>query len=164
MRIIKQDERTKMLTYSAIIAAVYASLTIALAPISYGPIQLRLSEIMILLVLINPRFKSGLILGCLIANLFSPFGLVDVIFGTLATGLAVFSMARIKNIYLASLMPTLANGIIIGLELSYLLNLPFVETALYVALGEFLVVSVIGIPLYKVITARFPKLIQGKSY
>ncbi len=161
--IIKQDEKTKILVQSAIIAALYAVLTVSMAPISYGPLQLRLSEVMILLVLINPKYKTGLILGCLIANIFSPFGITDMIFGTLATALAVFAMAKIKNIYLASLMPTLANGIIIGLELMYVLNLPFVETALYVALGEFLVVSVIGIPLFKVLTCRFPQVIQGKG-
>ena len=69
MNIKNYDEKTKMLVYSAAIAALYATLTIALAPVSYGPVQLRLSEIMILLVLVNPRFKTGLILGCLIANL-----------------------------------------------------------------------------------------------
>lgn len=164
MNQVKKDERSKMITQTAIVAALYASLTLALAPISYGPIQLRLSEVMVLLVLINPRHKTGLILGCLIANLFSPFGIIDVIFGTLATGLAVFGMARIRNIYLASLIPSIANGLIIGLELTYLLNLPFVETALYVALGEFLVVSVLGIPLYKLITARFPRLSQERGY
>ena len=163
MNIKHHDEKIKMLVYSATIAAIYAALTIALAPISYGPVQLRLSEIMILLVLVNPRFKTGLILGCLIANLFSPLGIVDVIFGTLATAIAVIAMAKIKNIYLASLVPALSNGIIIGLELMYMLNLPFVETALYVALGEFLVVTVIGVPLFKIITSRFPAIIHGKS-
>lgn len=151
-----QSDKTKLIAHSAIIAAVYAALTLAMAPISYGPIQLRLSEIMVLLVLINPRYKTGLILGCLIANIFSPFGIVDVIFGTTATALALLAMARIKNIYVASLMPTLFNGLIIGLELMYMINLPFVETALYVALGEFLVVSVIGLPLYKVLTSKLP--------
>ena len=163
MNIKNYDEKTKMLVYSAAIAALYATLTIALAPVSYGPVQLRLSEIMILLVLVNPRFKTGLILGCLIANLFSPFGIVDVIFGTLATAIAVIAMSKIKNIYLASLVPALSNGIIIGLELMYMLNLPFVETALYVALGELLVVTVIGVPLFKIITSRFPAIIHGKS-
>ena len=152
MNIKNYDEKTKMLVYSAAIAAIYAALTIALAPISYGPVQLRLSEIMILLVLVNPRFKTGLILGCLIANLFSPFGIVDVIFGTLATAIAVIAMSKI-----------LSNGIIIGLELMYMLNLPFVETALYVALGEFLVVTVIGVPVFKIITSRFPAVIHGRS-
>ena len=163
MNIKNYDEKTKMLVYSAAIAALYATLTIALAPVSYGPVQLRLSEIMILLVLVNPRFKTGLILGCLIANLFSPFGIVDVIFGTMATAIAVIAMAKIKNIYLASLVPALSNGIIIGLELMYMLNLPFVETALYVALGEFLVVTVIGVPVFKIITSRFPAVIHGRS-
>ena len=175
-----QNEKTKFIAHSAAIAALYVAITLAIQPISYGPVQFRLSEIMVLLVLINPRYKTGLILGCMIANFFSPFGLVDVIFGTAATALALFAMTAISGnrkvggskqaefkdvitdelstgrLLLASLMPTIINGIIIGLELVYMLNLPFVETALYVALGEFLVVTVIGVPLFKVITNRLP--------
>lgn len=175
-----QNGKTKVIVHSATIAALYVAITLAIAPIAYGPIQLRLSEMMVLLVLINPRYKTGLILGCMIANFFSPFGLIDVVFGTAATALALFSMtaigkkrktasdeqARMANsnmeelstgrLVLASLMPTISNGIIIGLELVYMLGLPFVETALYVALGEVLVVTVLGVPLFKLMTHRLP--------
>lgn len=157
---MNQNEKTRLIVQSAAIAALYAALTLALAPISYGPVQLRLSEILVLLVLINPRYQYGLILGCLIANLFSPMGMADVIFGTLATAISLFAMTKIKHTVLASLMPAIFNGIIIGLELMIILHLPFVESALYVALGEFLVVTVIGVPLYYLITKRYPQLLK----
>ncbi len=152
------NKKTKELAYNAIIAAVYVAITLAIAPIAYGPIQFRVSEVMTLLVLLNPRFAPGLIIGCLIANLYSPLGLPDVIFGTTATTIAVFAMTKIKNIFAASLMPTIVNGIIIGIQLWYLFDLPLLESMFYVALGEFVVVSIIGIPLFKIITAKFPKI------
>lgn len=148
------NTKTKILTTNAIIAATYAILTINLAPISYGALQLRLSEVMTLLALFNPTYIWGLILGCFVANLYSPFGMVDIVFGTLATALAVISMTKIKNIYLSSLMPTIFNGLIIGVVIWYTTNAPLLETILYIAIGEFIVVSIIGIPVYKLIAKR----------
>ena len=132
-------------------AAIYAVLTVAMAPISYGAVQLRLSEVMTLLAFVDPVFIPGLVLGNFIANLFSPFGLPDVVFGTLATFIAVFMMSKMKSMLIASFWPTIANGLIIGLELAIFTGAPFVSTALYVALGEFLVVTVLGYPVFKVV-------------
>lgn len=132
-------------------AAIYAVLTVAMAPISYGAVQLRLSEVMTLLAFVDPVFIPGLVLGNFIANLFSPFGLPDVVFGTLATFIAVFMMSKMKSMLIASFWPTIANGLIIGLELAIFTGAPFLSTALYVALGEFLVVTVLGYPVFKVV-------------
>lgn len=132
-------------------AAIYAVLTVAMAPISYGAVQLRLSEVMTLLAFVDPVFIPGLVLGNFIANLFSPFGLPDVVFGTLATFISVFMMSKMKSMLIASFWPTIANGLIIGLELAIFTGAPFVSTALYVALGEFLVVTVLGYPVFKVV-------------
>lgn len=148
---------TKILIYNAVVAAIYAVLTLLIAPIAYGPVQFRVSEVMTLLVLLNPRLAPGLILGCFLANMASPLGAIDMVVGTAATAIAVLAMTKIKDVYLASLMPTVSNGIIIGIQLSILYHLPLLETIFYVALGEFVVVSLIGIPLYKLVTAKFPK-------
>ena len=142
---------TKELTLIGATAAVYAVLTMIMAPISYGPIQLRLSEIMTLLAFINPTFVPGLVLGTFIANLFSPFGLPDIIFGTLATWIAVYMVSKSKTLFVATLWPTIANGIIIGLMLTVFAGLPFKATAAYVALGQFIVVTLLGYPIFKVI-------------
>ncbi len=160
----KKQEREKMnttkqtreLAMTAIVAALYAVHTLAIAPIAYGAIQFRLSEVMTLLAFYDKKMMPGLILGCLIANLFSPFGMIDVVVGTFATALAVYAMTKTKNLYLASLMPTVFNAIIIGTELWYLLSLPLLETIGYVALGEFMVVSILGVPIYKLVTSRLP--------
>ena len=146
--------KTRFIVYTAILAGIYASLTLSMAPVSYGAIQMRIPEILTLLAFVNPQFAPGLILGCFIANLFSPFGMIDVIVGTFATAVAVYSMRYARNIWIASLMPTMANGIIVGLEIALLAQLPIMETMFYVALGEFIVVTVAGVPVFKSLSKK----------
>lgn len=160
-----QKLSTKKITTIGITAALYAALTVGLAPISYGAVQLRLSEVMTLLAFIDPIFIPGLILGNFIANLFSPFGLPDVIFGTAATAIAVFMMSRSRSMLLCTLWPALVNGLIIGLELTLFASAPFIATSLYVALGEFITVTLIGYPIFKVMMKNqtIDKLIHVNS-
>ena len=145
--------QTKFLVKNALIAALYMTLTISLAPISYGPVQVRISEFMTLLAFWNPKYVMGLVVGCFLANLGSPFGIADVFVGTLATFLAVYMMRYCSGIFLASLLPVLSNVILIGMELMYLAALPAEmpvwSAMLYIAFGEFLSVSVLGIFLGK---------------
>ena len=146
------NSRTLLLNAAA--AALYAALTVALAPISYGPLQVRLSECMTLLAFYHPRWIPGLVVGCLLANLDSPFGMTDIIVGTVATFIAVFAMRFCKSVFWASLCPAVANGLIIGAELLYLAEIPatpesFAMTAFYIGVGEILAVTVIGIPLFR---------------
>jgi uncharacterized membrane protein len=148
---------TRFIARTAIIAAIYAALTIGLAPISYMAIQFRLSEVLVLLAFVNPALAPGLILGTFIANLFSPLGLVDVVFGTIATLMSIVFMIRSKNMWIASLYPTIFNGIIIGLELHFVFALPLALTILQVAAGEFVVVTILGVPLAK-------QLLKNKSF
>ncbi|MGL5256605.1 MAG: QueT transporter family protein [Proteocatella sp.] len=156
-----KNQKTKWLVYTAVVAALYAALTISMAPISYGAIQLRIPEVLTLLAFVNPQFAPGLIIGCFIANLFSPFGMIDALIGTLATAIAVYSMRYAKNMWMASLTPTIANGIIVGIEVAVLCSLPILETMMYVALGEFIVVTVVGVPVFKVISKKIQKYVEG---
>ena len=144
----------KLLVWNAVIAALYAVLTISLEPISYGAVQFRLSEVMTLLAFANPMFVPGLVLGCVIANLFSPLGAIDVFVGSFATFLAIYPMRYCKNVYWASLLPTIANGIIIGIELTVLYQIPIYMSIASVAAGEFVVVSIIGTQLYRIFVQR----------
>jgi len=147
--------KTNDLIRNAIIAALYAALTLALAPISYGPIQVRISEFMTLLAFSNRKCMPGLVLGCFLANIGSPYGLVDIVFGTLATFLAVYTMRFCTNLFTASLLPVIFNGVIIGAELAYLAALPegvsMVATMFYIGAGEFVSVSVLGIIVAKLL-------------
>lgn len=138
----------ELLVKSALIAALYASLTMLL-PFSYLGVQFRVAEVLTLLVFIDRRYVYGLTFGCLIANLGSPLGPIDVIFGTLATLLALQLIARTKNLLLATLWPAIVNGLIIGAILYYLLDLPYLLSAAQVFFGEFVVVTLIGYFLFK---------------
>ena len=78
---------TRSLCLSAIIAALYAALTLLLAPISYGNIQCRVSEAFTVLPMVLPQSIPGLFVGCLIANIFSPTPSIwDIVFGSLTMG------------------------------------------------------------------------------
>ena len=140
---------SKKVAQIGIIAAVYAVLTIFLAPISYGNIQFRMSEILTLFAFFNPIFIPGLTLGTFIANFLSPLGIIDIIFGTAATFISVFMMSKMKNLIVASLWPVVVNGLIIGIELNYLFQLPLALTVFQVAFGEFVVVTLLGVFLFK---------------
>lgn len=109
----------RSLCLGAMVAAVYAALTMALPMLSYGPVQLRFSEALTVLPFFFPEAIPGLFLGCAISNLLSAFGIVDVVFGSLATLLAALWTARIKNPWLAPLPPVLCNMVIIGAEIAW---------------------------------------------
>ena len=83
----------KKLVYSAVIGAVYAALTMVLTPISYGPLQLRISELLCILPFFFPAAAGGLAVGCVIANTMSTAGILDIVFGSLATLLAALCTA-----------------------------------------------------------------------
>ncbi|MDD3225318.1 MAG: QueT transporter family protein [Clostridium sp.] len=148
---MKNFFNTKNLVKTAMVAAVYGALTFFINPISYGPVQFRLTEIMVLLAFIDGSYVPGLVLGCIIANLFSPLGIADVVFGSLATFIAVLFVSKTKNLLFATIWPSIINGIIIGLELKFISKLPFFLSAGEVALGEFVVVTIIGYPIFKTI-------------
>lgn len=140
----------KLIAINAMIASIYAVLTLAISPIAYSEIQFRLSEIMVFLAFYNKKFIPGLTIGCIVANLFSPMGLLDVVFGTTSTIIVCISMYLIKNRYLAAIAGALITGIIIGGELWYAYQIPYLINALYVAIGE-LIVLIIGALVFKIL-------------
>lgn len=141
----------KNMTRLALVAAMYAVLTVVIAPLAFGEIQFRFSEVLVLLCFYRKDYAPALIVGCFIANLFSPMGLMDIIFGTLATAAAVIPMYYMKNIYLAALLPIVSNGIIVGTELTIAFGTPIWLNMLSVAFGELVVVGIIGIIVFKML-------------
>ena len=143
----KQLFSTRSLCQAAIIAALYAALTLALPAISYGEWQCRISEALTLLPVLMPQAIPGLTVGCLLANLMSPVGAADIIFGTLATLIAALGTWKFRsNMVLAAACPVLSNGIIIGAMLSIFYGLPLWLTMIQVAVGE-LVAVLLGVAL-----------------
>lgn len=139
--------KIKDLVQIAIVATLYVALTWALAPISYGSIQFRISEILMLLVLFKPSYAIGLILGCFISNTTSSLGWYDMVFDTLATIIALIPMLKIKNIYVSAIFPVVSNAIIVAIELYFALGIePIWLSMLTVGLGEAVVIYLLGIP------------------
>ena len=143
---------TNFLVKSAAVAALYAVLTLLLPVASYGPIQFRFSEILVLLVFYNKRFIPGLVLGCAIANLFSPMMVFDVVFGTLSSYIAFKLMQKAKNIYVASIFPVLLVSVpAIGTWLILASDEVFLVLLMQFMLSEFVMVSIIGVILFKLL-------------
>ena len=151
----------KYITLSAIIAALYAAITLLFAPISYGPVQFRISEALTLLPVLFPQAIPGLTLGCLIANLLGSATPWDVIFGTLATLLAALLTRHWrKNLWLAAAAPVLCNAIIVGLVLHFTLaDALLFPTILSVGLGEAVVVYALGVSMILAFK-RSPRMLQ----
>ena len=102
---------TRDLTLAAVLAAVYAALTITLPVPQYGAVQIRFAEAL-------TAATPGLFVGCIIANLFSPF-VLDVVFGSMATLLACLWTSRMTSRWLAPLPPVLCNAVIVGAEIAW---------------------------------------------
>ena len=133
-----------------------AALTLLLAPISYGPVQLRLSEAFTVLPMVLPQSIPGLFVGCLIANIFNPSpSIFDIVFGSLTTLLAAYGTYKLRNKpILAATCPVVANGLIVGTMVWALSHeFPLLIQIGLIALGEFGSVFV-GMVLLTVLKSR----------
>ena len=131
----RTTETIKMITSNAVLAALYAILTIVCTPFAYGPIQFRISEILVLVCFFNKKYSIGLIIGCFLANLNSPTMTLDILFGTAATAIACVGIVFSPRLAIAVLFPIVANAFIVGWELTYF-GEPFWFSVGWVALGE----------------------------
>ncbi len=139
---------TLFLTRSALIAAIYFALATVLQPISFGPVQFRLSEALVLLPVFMPESIIGVTLGCFLSNFFYST-MYDVIFGTIATAAAAlltYLLRRTKVLYV--LPPLLLNAFLVpviwvvdGSDGAYLVNFALILAS------EVVVVCLIGFPL-----------------
>lgn len=157
-----KDKRILYLVQGAMIAAIYAAATYlsSIFGLAYGPVQFRISEALTVLPVLTPAAIPGLTIGCIIANIGSPMGVVDIIFGSIATLLAAVTARMLRKVtvrgipILSILMPVVFNGIIIGIEIVYLMPsvqasfTAFLINACQVALGELAVCLIGGIPLF----------------
>ena len=143
-----------------IIAGLYVALCYFFSFMSYGPIQFRIAEILIVLVFYNKKYCIPVIIGTFLANILM-YGLYDMIFGTIATVLVLLIIILVKNRFIIAPVAAIVNGIIIGLMLYYIFEEPaalwFIMAT--VAIGEFVVVLV-GVLAFAGIEKTNPKLID----
>ena len=158
-------KHSRHLARAAIIAALYAVLThfqnILLPGSATWAIQLRLSEALCILSFFTPAAPMGLAVGCLLFNLTFAAALpLDFLVGTLATYLACKAMWLTRNHTVLGcplagmLMPALFNAVLVGWELTVYIGNSFSMNAVFVAIGEALVLLIPGTALYFAMKAR----------
>lgn len=152
---------------TVVITSIYIILCYIFSFISFGPIQLRLSEILCLLTIENPIYIIGIAIGCFISNLLlSPLGTVDAVVGTLASIIGcllgyVFKKVKYKNFpLLSAVIISLVNAVIVAIEINYVLqnNNIFIYSFLEIFVGELIVLVLIGYPIYN----KLIKIINNK--
>ncbi len=144
---VSKNSQFSYWTRAAMIGAIYAVLTVIFAPISYGMIQVRIAEMLMVLPYFTAAAVPGLFVGCLIANIFGGHGILDIVFGSLATLVSAAIVLRLKNKYLVPLPPVIINAVVVGLVLSVVLELPFYLTAVWVGVGQIVACYGLGLPL-----------------
>ena len=147
-----RNPKTLRIAVSAVIAAAYAALTIALAPISYGAVQFRVSEVLTIMPFLVPSTVTGIFVGCILANLMGGNHILDVVFGSLATLLGALGTRKLRNAHplLAPVPPIIANTLIVPFVLRYAYGIPgpIPLMMLTVGIGEVLSCGVLGMLLY----------------
>ena len=158
----------KYITQAAIIAALYVTLTFVFRPISFGPIQVRIAEILCVLPFFTPAAVPGLFIGCLVGNgLGSNLGLIDVVLGSLATLASAYLASKINKWWILPLPAVVINAFAVGFVLYYALgadmagDFPFlIADSLYltasasVFIGQLIACYVGGLALFWVLKSR----------
>lgn len=159
----------KRIATTAVVAALYAALTLALGFMSYGQIQFRLAEVMILLPFISKEYILGLTLGCFLANVIGPYGVPDIIFGTLATFISAYMVyltsklmpGKKLSLIIASIWPTIVNALVIGFMLNKFFGVPLILGVLQVGFGQFVVITILGVPLFNIFTKKYGNMLKN---
>lgn len=135
------------ITKIGIVAALYFVLTVVIYPLSFGDIQIRFSEILLILCFFDKRYSYSLIIGCFCANLFSPMMLLDIVFGTIQTALACLLISYLRPL-IVSLILCVGSMVIIGLELAVTMDMNLLWLySLQVMIGEAIVLLALAYPL-----------------
>ena len=165
---MKRRTNTKALVTSALIAAIYCALTLALSWISFGNMQFRIAEALTLLPVISPHAIVGVTLGCALSNTIGYFmganilGAMDILFGTIASFVAAVLTwlcrgVRIKKLpLLSAFFPVIVNAVVVGGELSILFTgglsaEPFLINAISVFIPQLVICFSAGLILVRYI-------------
>lgn len=141
------NKNVRYVVQAGVIAAIYAVLTIAFAPISYGLFQVRISEALTILPFFTPAAIPGLFIGCIVANFYGGLGALDFIFGSLATLVAALITYYIRRYkYLVPLPAVVVNGVVVGIILNVVCGFPLITSMLWVAFGEAVACYALGLP------------------
>lgn len=165
-----QRSRTKDLTLAAMVAALYAVMGYFgnLFGLTFGPVQFRFAEALTVLPFLFPSAVPGLFVGCLIVNLLSPYGPLDIVVGSAATLLAAVWTSRLKHKWLAPLPPVVCNTVLVGFTIGWAeaggftaaLPAAWAWNGFTVGVGELGVCYALGLPLLSLL----PRLRSVRPY
>lgn len=143
----------RRITENAIVAALYFALVAASIPLSFGMIQVRIAEFLVLLCFFRKDFIFGVTAGTLLANIFSTMLPWDLLFGTLATLIAATGVAFCRHLLVAAFIPVVVNGFIVGAELVVFAGVEetYMLCVAFVAAGEAIAVIGIGYTLMMIL-------------
>ncbi len=122
-------------------------LTRLFAPISYGPVQVRVAEALTLLPYLWPEAIAGLWVGVALSNVMGGLGALDVVFGSTATLIAAVLTARMSTVWTAAIPPVVVNAVVVGYYLRFLFDISFAYSAVYVGAGQVVACFLLGVPL-----------------
>ena len=160
----------KLAIYAAIVAS-YTVISLLLGSLSFGMIQFRVAEVLLVLCLYDKKFIVPVSIGCLVTNFIGIINglnplILDLLIGTLATLISGFCVYGCRNIrwfnmpILSLLLPVIINGVLIGLELCFYFPMSPLMLMIYVGLGEFVSVTILGLLLYKPIGKAIKQYIE----
>lgn len=141
---------SRRVVYSALIAALYAVLTIVLSPISFGPLQFRASNLLVGLMFYDIDYCFGLALGVFLGNLASPFGPLDwaiMPFVTLIGTMSAYVTRRYWYIGIILWATITSIGVAI-FPLGMGAQLPFLVTFPYILVSQ-LIVGTLGYFIFR---------------
>ena len=147
------NEQILRITRGALIAALYAVVTVIFQPISYGLVQVRVSEALTLLSFLWIEAAPGVFIGCLFANIWGGSGLLDITLGSAATLAAAILTRYAPNKFLAATSPVAVNALVVGSYLSYILNATLLLSIFYVGCGEAIACYALGLPLLNFVSS-----------
>ena len=155
------------ITYGAVIAAIYVVLTVIFAPISFGPMQVRIAEMLMILPMFTPAAVPGLFIGCIIANMLGGAIALDVIFGSLATLIGAWGGYLLRRSrWMVPIPPILSNALIVPFVLKYgygFTEIPLPLMMVYIAIGEIIGCYVLGEILGGVLLRYRSVIFRGES-
>jgi uncharacterized membrane protein len=154
----------RQITIAGVIAALYAAISLALLPISFGVYQIRVAEALTVLPFLTPAAVPGLFVGCLIANVYGGMGWQDIVFGSLLTLIAGILTAltgkfsrKLKSEVLAlaaPVPPVILNALGVSVYLAPIIGVNYWFAVQMIGIGELVACFLLGLPLLLLLHKR----------
>lgn len=136
--------KTKDLALYGILIALYVVIT-TFNPIAYGPVQFRISEIILILPFWNKKFILPCVIAVALANVFSPLGPIDVLTGVVIALITYYGAMKVtSNKWMLALLYSIICGVLVGLELLLVFQVPYVLSVSSITVSQ-IIITFVGV-------------------